>query len=111
MTDSRNQSTSKTTIFFQTLGGFAIVALVIFGVAGTVYKMISPDGWLAQAFGKGLAGGVTAALGLIWLAAFAWATREWISAHRRNRFSEVFVYAFAGSGLLYTVHLILYGSF
>jgi hypothetical protein len=110
MADRGNQPPGRAAVLFQALAGFAIVALVVFGVAGTVYKLISPDGWLAQAFGKGLAGGLTAFLGVIWIAVFAWATREWISARRRNKFSDLFVYVFAASGLFYTVQLILYGG-
>jgi hypothetical protein len=106
MEDDRNKRTSKTAIFLQTLGGFAITVLVILGVGGSVYKMISPDGWLAQAFGKGLAGGLAAILGLLWLALFAWVSREWISARRHNRFSDLFVYVFAGAGAIYAILLL-----
>jgi len=76
------------------------------GVGGSVYKMIAPDGWIAQAFGKGLAGGMAAIFGLLCLALFAWIFREWISARRRNHYSELFVYVFAGAGAIY-VMLIL----
>lgn len=107
MEDDRNKPASKTAIFLQTLGGFAITVLVMLGVGGSVYKMISPDGWLAQAFGKGLAGGLAAMLGLLWLALFAWVGREWISARRRNRFSQLFVYVFASAGAIYAILLIL----
>jgi hypothetical protein len=108
--DRDNSPPSGAAVLLQTIAGFAIVALVVLGVAGTVYKLISPDGWLAQAFGRGLAGGMTAFLGVIWIAVFAWATREWISARRRNKFSDLFVYVFAASGLFYAVQLIQYGG-
>ncbi len=98
-------------LFFQTLAGFALGMLVMLGVGGTVYKAISPNGWLAQVFGSGLAGGVAAVFALAALGAFAWITREWVSAKRRNRFSEVFVYAFAAAGLLYVAQLIFRGTF
>jgi hypothetical protein len=106
MEDGRSKPPTKTGIFLQTLGGFVLTALVIIGVAGSVYRMIAPDGWLAQAFGKGLAGGMAAVFGLLWLALFAWITREWISAHRRNRYSELFVYVFAAAGAIYVVMLV-----
>jgi len=106
MEDSRIKRPSKTVIFFQTLAGFAITVLVMLGVGGSVYKMIAPDGWMAQAFGKGLAGGMAASFGLLSLALFAWVSREWISARRRNRFSELFVYVFAGAGAVYTILIL-----
>ena len=48
---------SDTSVFFQALAGFAIAALVMIGVGGTVYKLIEPGGWFAQLFGRSLAGG------------------------------------------------------
>jgi hypothetical protein len=111
MEDIRFKRLSDTTIFFQTLAGFAIAALVMFGVGGTVYKMIAPDGWMAQALGRGLAGGLATVLALVSLALFAWITREWLSARRRNRYSELFVYAFACTGLLYTTLILAQGRF
>jgi thiol:disulfide interchange protein len=71
--------------------------------------MIAPDGWIAQALGKGLAGGMAALFGLLWLALFAWIFREWISARRRNRYSELFVYVFAAAGAVYVL-LVLTGE-
>lgn len=111
MEDIRFKRMSDTSIFFQTMAGFAIAALVMLGVGGTVYKVVAPDGWMAQAFGRGVAGGMAAMLALMALASFAWITREWISARRRNRFSELFVYAFAGAGLLYVTLMLAQGAF
>jgi hypothetical protein len=111
MEDIRFKRMSDTTIFFQTLAGFAIAALVMLGVGGTVYKIVSPDGWMAEAFGRGVAGGLAATLALAALATFAWITREWISARHRNRFSELFVYTFAGAGLLYVALILAQGTF
>jgi hypothetical protein len=102
---------SDTAIFFHTLVGFTIAALVMLGVGGTVYKIVAPEGWMAQAFGKGVAGGMAAILALLALASIAWITREWISARRRNRFSELFVYTFAGTGLLYVTLMLAQGIF
>jgi hypothetical protein len=111
MEDIRFKRMSDTTIFFQALAGFAIAALVVLGVGGTVYRMVAPDGWVAQAFGRGLAGGLAAFLALAALAGFAWVTREWVSTRHRNRFSEAFVYAFAGAGLLYVALMLAHGGF
>jgi hypothetical protein len=106
MEDRRGKPPTKTAVIFQTLAGFVLTVLVMLGVGGSVYKMIAPDGWLAQAFGKGLAGGMAVILGLLWLALFAWISREWISARRRNRFSELFVYVFAAAGAIYAILLV-----
>ena len=111
MEDMSIKRMSDTVIFFQALAGFAIAALVMLGVGGTVYKVAAPDGWMAQAFGRGLAGGLAATLALLALALFAWVTREWISVKRRNRFSELFVYAFAAAGLLYSTLMLAQGRF
>jgi len=98
------------TVFFQTLAGFAIAALVMLGVGGTVYKAVAPDGWMAQALGASVAGGLAAALALCGIGVFAWVTREWISARRRGKLSELFVYTFAAAGALYVVQLALRGA-
>lgn len=111
MEDISIKRMSETVIFFQTLAGFAIAALVMLGVGGTVYKVAAPDGLMAQAFGQGLAGGLAATLALASLALFAWVTREWMSPRRRNRYSELFVYAFAGAGLLYMTLILAQGRF
>ncbi len=97
-------------VFFQTLAGFAIAALVMLGVGGTVYKAVSPDGWMAQVLGGSVAGGLAAVLALSAIGAFAWLTREWISSRRRGRLSELFVYTFAAAGALYVVQLAARGA-
>ncbi|MGH8704200.1 MAG: hypothetical protein ACREUO_02160 [Burkholderiales bacterium] len=111
MEDIKPKQANDPSLFFQTLAGFALGTLVMLGVGGTVYKAVAPDGWFAQMFGTSLAGAVAAVFALAALGAFAWFTREWVSAKRRNRFSEVFVYAFAAAGLLYVAQLIFRGTF
>src|SRR2546428_12977435 len=41
----------------QYLLGFVVVGLVLVGIGGTIYKVISPDGWVASAFGRSLSAG------------------------------------------------------
>jgi hypothetical protein len=95
----------------QLVVGFTIVVLVMLGIGGTIYKVISPDGWVAQAFGRGLSAG-TAALGSILLIlVLAWFSRGWRSPRARNRFSELFVYTFAAAGLVYFAQLWTKGLF
>src|SRR6185503_12385227 len=45
--------------------GFVILALVLLGIGGTIYKIISPEGWVAQAFGRSLSAGAAALGSLI----------------------------------------------
>ena len=33
--------------FIQTLWGFALVVMVVFGICGTIYKLLAPSGWIA----------------------------------------------------------------
>jgi hypothetical protein len=97
--------------FFQTLAGFAIVALVVLGVGGTVYKLLAPGGWLAQLLGRSVEAGMAAVFGLAAVALLAWLSRDWVSERRRNRHSELFVYAFAAAGALYGIQFLVKGAF
>lgn len=95
----------------QMLLGFLIVALVLMGIGGTIYKVISPEGWLAQAFGRSVSAGVVALGSLIMIAALAWFSRGWNSPLQRNRYPELLVYGFAVAGLLYVAQLWMIGTF
>ena len=90
--------------------GFVILALVLLGIGGTIYKIISPDGWVAHAFGRSLSAGVAALGSLIMVVALAWFSRG-SSPRRRTQFSDIAVYGFAAAGLLYVVQLSVRGSF
>src|SRR5258705_679365 len=50
----------------QVLIGAGVVGLVIVGIGGTIYKVIAPDGWVSQAFGRSLSAGA-ASLGSLLL--------------------------------------------
>jgi hypothetical protein len=91
--------------------GFVILALVLLGIGGTIYKIISPEGWVAQAFGRSLSAGVAALGSLLMVVALAWFSRGWSSARRRTQFADIAVYGFAAAGLLYVVQLWIRGSF
>ena len=91
--------------------GFVILALVLLGIGGTIYKVISPDGWIAQAFGRSLSAG-TAALGSVLLiVVLAWFSRGWTTVRNRNRFSDLLVYSFAAAGIIYLAQIWLKGTF
>jgi len=49
-----------------------IVGLVLVGIGGTIYKVISPDGWVARAFGRSLSAGPASLGSLIMIAGLAW---------------------------------------
>src|SRR5437773_10933986 len=59
----------------QYLLGFVIVGLVLVGIGGTIYKVISPDGWVALAFGRSLSAGAASLGSLIMIAGLAWFSR------------------------------------
>jgi len=107
MQNANLKHVSDTSAFFQALAGFAIAALVMVGVGGTVYNLISPGGWFAQLFGRSLAGGLAALLAFLVIGLCAWLTRGWVSHGTRNRYSEVFVYFFAAAGALYSLEFMI----
>ena len=89
----------------------AVVGLVLVGIGGTIYKVISPDGWVAQAFGRSLSAGVAALGSLLMIAGLAWFSRGWAAPGPRNRFPELLVVTFAAAGLLYIAQLWMKGTF
>src|SRR2546430_8819032 len=91
----------------QYLLGFVIVGLVLVGIGGTIYKVISPDGWVALAFGRSLSAGAASLGSLIMVAGLAWFSRGSNSPPYRNRFSDLLVLSFAAAGVLYFGPLVL----
>ena len=91
--------------------GLAVVALVVLGIGGTIYKVISPDGWIAIAFGRSFSAGVAALGSLVMIGGLAWFSRGWQSPRARNRFSDLLVYTFAAAGMLYLAQLWTKGTF
>jgi hypothetical protein len=90
--------------------GFVILALVLLGIGGTIYKIISPEGWVAQAFGRSLSAGAAALGSLLMVVMLAWFSRG-SAPRRRTQFADIAVYGFAAAGLLYVVQLWIRGSF
>jgi hypothetical protein len=95
----------------QVLAGGVIVLLVTLGIGGTIYKVISPDGWIAVAFGRSLSAGAAALGSLMLIAGLAWVSRGWSSPRSRNRFSDLLVYTFAAAGIIYLAQLWMKGTF
>jgi len=110
MEQVRTKPLSDSGIFFRAIAGFAIVALVMLGVGGTVYNLVAPDGWLVRAFDRSIAGGMAAVLALMIIALSAWMTRSWVSISSRNRHPELFVYGFAAVGAVYAIQFLIRGG-
>ena len=91
--------------------GLGILALVLIGIGGTIYRMISPEGWLAQAFGRSLSAGAAALGSLALVGGLAWFSRSWGDISRRTLVSDFLVYGFAAAGLLYLTQFWTRGAF
>jgi hypothetical protein len=94
----------------QALVGLGVLLLVITGIGGTIYKVISPDGWLAVAFGRSLSAGAAALGSLALVAGLAWFSRSWGEVRRRTLISDFLVYGFAAAGFLYLAQIWMRGS-
>lgn len=90
--------------------GALVLALVVTGVAGTIYKITAPDGWLVEAFQRSTTTGLrfVGALGVVGL--FFWISRG-SAVRTRNQRAPVFIYAFGAAGLLYLARFWMHGSF
>jgi hypothetical protein len=95
----------------QIIVGFGVVTLVVVGIGGTIYKVISPDGWVSQAFGRSLSAGAASLGSLLLIVGLAWFSRGWTSPRNRNRYSDLLVYTFAAAGLFYLAQLWTRGTF
>lgn len=94
-------------VLIQTIIGFVVLAFLMIGVGGTIYRMIAPDGWLVQLFGASFTAGTAALLSLLALAGLSWFGRAWVSAYRKNRVADVMIYVFAGAGVVYLAQMVL----
>jgi protein-S-isoprenylcysteine O-methyltransferase Ste14 len=91
----------------QALVAFTVVMLIMIGIAGTVYRVIAPDGWIVSAFDRGLGNGL-AALGLVGLlAALLWMKGGGNAFAKRSTATEVVVAGFAGLGALFLLQGVL----
>lgn len=94
----------------QAFVGFAVLSLVLTGIGGTIYKVISPEGWIAQAFGKSLSAGAAALGSLVLITGLAWFSRSWGDVQRRTLVSDFVVYGFAAAGIIYLAQLWMKGG-
>ena len=93
---------SETVSVMQAGAGCVLTVLVMAGIAGTVYKVIAPGGWIAEAFGHSVKAGFSVLVGLALLLGFFYFSRTWTPSPRHRHFSSnVVVFAFAAAGFLY----------
>ena len=91
--------------------GALISLLVMAGIAGTVYKVIAPGGWVAQAFGHSVKAGLSVLIGLTLLLGFFYFSRTWTpSPKHRNLTANVVVSVFAVTGFVYLAHYWVTGT-
>ena len=102
----KNESVS----LVQAGAGFAMTVLVMTGIAGTIYKVIAPGGWIAQAFGHSVKAGFSVLVGLAALLAFFYISRTWTPSQRHRHATANFVVAaLALAGLVYLAHFFATG--
>ena len=89
-----------------------MLALVLGGIGGTIYKVISPDGWVAHGLRPQPVGGRRGArLARAGRPALAWFSRSWGDGRTTaSLFSHFLVYGFAAAGILYLVQLWTKGT-
>lgn len=93
------------------ISGFGLLACLLLGISGTLYKLLAPGGWITQLFGRSTSPGIAMLFAFALVAAIAWLTREYVSPRSGNRFAGLFVYGFAAAGLVYAVRLGFTGAF
>jgi hypothetical protein len=91
--------------------GLFFTVLVMTGIAGTAYKVISPGGWIAQAFGHSVKAGFSVMAGVAALLLFVYVSRTWTpSQTHRHATANLVVGAFALAGLVYLAHFVATGA-
>lgn len=93
----------------QVAAGFAISALVLIGISGSIYKLIAPQGWVVQAFGYSFGLGAALLAAVLGAAAVVWALPGWMPL-QRARVADAVVYGFAAAGFLYLARMLAFGG-
>ncbi|MEO8203220.1 MAG: hypothetical protein ABI630_05110 [Betaproteobacteria bacterium] len=94
-----------------TLWGFGLVAMVLFGLCGTLYKLLAPSGWLAGLMGRGFSGGVAAVGLMVVFGVVGWIARTWTTTREQAAGANVVAYILAATGVVYSLQLWSKGSF
>jgi hypothetical protein len=95
----------------QATWGFVLCVMVVLGICGTIYKLLSPSGWIAALMGRGFSGGVAAIGLMIVFGVVGWVARSWTSTRQQSGAADITVYVFAAAGLLYSFQLWSKGAF
>ena len=96
--------------FAHTFWSCVLLSFVLGGIGGTIYKMISPEGWIASAFGRSLSAGAAALGSMALVAGLAWFSRSWGDPENRSLPTHLVVWTFAAAGVLYLVQLWTKGT-
>ena len=96
--------------FANTFWSCVLLSLVLGGIGGTVYKVLSPDGWIAHAVGRSFSAGAAALGSVMLVGALAWFSRSWGAPDNRTLFHHVLLWGFAALGVLYLVQLWTKGT-
>ena len=91
---------NETVSLFQAGAGFLTTVLVMTGIAGTIYKVIAPGGWIAQAFGHSVKAGFSLLVAITVLLGFFYFSRTWTpSPKHRNVTANLVHTGFAVTGV------------
>jgi hypothetical protein len=96
--------------FAHTFYSCLLLSLVLGGIGGTIYKVISPEGWVATAFGRSVSAGAAALGSITVIAALAWFSRSWGDRTNRTLLTDFLIFGFAAAGILYLVQLWTKGT-
>jgi hypothetical protein len=96
-------------VLAQVAGGFAISALVLVGIGGSIYRLIAPQGWVVLAFGHSFGLGAALVAAVLGAAAVVWALPGWAPTQRAH-IADAVVYGFAAAGLIYLGQMLAAGS-
>ncbi len=81
------------------------------GIAGTIYQVIAPGGWIAQAFGHSVKAGFSLLLATALLLGFAYLSRTWTPSQKHRHFTaNLVVSMFALAGAVYLAHFWTTGA-
>lgn len=97
----------ETVALGQALVAFTVVMLIMIGIAGTVYRVIAPDGFIVEAFNRGLGNGLAAIGSIGLLAALLWLKRGATAFAKRSNATEIIVMGFAAVGALFLLQSVL----
>lgn len=92
----------------QALVAFGVVMLVMLGITGMIYRVIAPDGWIAQAFSRSLSAGLTTLCALAVISALVWFGGPSARSKHSTAF-EMVVMGLAGAGAIFLLQAGLNG--